>query len=133
MNKVAIITDTHFGVRGESTVWLQAHEKLLKEFFDDIVNNNINTIWMLGDIVDSRKSISSKLIKWIYDNWTKPIIEHGLKVEMIIGNHDTYYRSTNTPNLPFELFSGVNKIRVHVDDPVEIIGPKSIYQDKNLA
>lgn len=125
MNKVAIITDTHFGVRGESSVWLAAHEKMLKEFFDDVVDNNINTIWMLGDIVDSRKSISSKLIKWIYTNWTKPIIDNGLKVELIIGNHDTYYRSTNTPNLPFELFSGVNEINVYVDDPVEIKGPNN--------
>ena len=121
---IAIITDTHFGVRNESAVWLKAHAVMLDKFFKDLDNKGIRKIWMLGDLVDSRKSVSSRLLSWIHQNWTKPIIEREISVEMILGNHDTFYRSTNHPNIPAEIFGSYPEIHVHTDGPVEIRGPK---------
>ena len=118
--KVAIITDTHFGVRNESPIWLEAHAKMLKEFFAQIKANKIKTIWMLGDIVDSRKSVSSKLLAWIKQNWTQPIIDMKLEVHLILGNHDTFYKSTNRPNIPIEIFGHVKNFHIYEHEPVEL-------------
>jgi DNA repair exonuclease SbcCD nuclease subunit len=125
--KVAIITDTHFGVRNESPIWMKAHSMMVQEFFQQVKDRDIHTIWMLGDIVDSRKSISSKMLSWIKTNWTQPIKDLDLEVHQILGNHDTFYRSTNLPNLPSEIFDHVNNIYIYENNPIRLkVGSKYV-------
>jgi len=127
MKKVAIITDTHFGARGEAEIFLEAKAKMLKEFFAFVKKNKITEIWHLGDIVDSRKSMSSKLLRWINTHWTQPIHDLGLTVVIIVGNHDTYYRSLNTPNTVDELYGRDSHFKIVTSDVyVSSIGGNSV-------
>ena len=57
--KVAIITDMHLGVRGDSKVFLDHQEKFFNEvFFPHLDEHNIKTVLDLGDTFDRRKYIN---------------------------------------------------------------------------
>ena len=57
--KICILGDTHFGMRGDS---LEFH-KYYKKFYDNVffpylIENNIDTVFQLGDLFDRRKFIN---------------------------------------------------------------------------
>ena len=57
--KLAIITDTHWGVRNDHIAFLDNNKTFLENtFFPYIENNGIDTVLHLGDLVDRRKYIN---------------------------------------------------------------------------
>jgi len=57
--KVALITDIHFGVRNDNTVFLDHQKRFFEEtFFPSLENEGIDTIINLGDTFDRRKFIN---------------------------------------------------------------------------
>lgn len=102
--KVAIVTDTHFGVRQDSQVFLDnASEFFTEQFFPYIRKHKIPHIIHGGDLFDKRKNINIKTISQVnqfFVNELKDINSnsHKILVNMIAGNHDCYYKSTNSIN-----------------------------------
>ena len=57
--KIAILNDTHFGVRNDSEAFRNYQLRFYNEiFFPYIEKNNITTLIHLGDVVDRRKFIN---------------------------------------------------------------------------
>ena len=57
-NKVALITDTHFGIRKGSQIFHDYYEKFYTEvFFPTLDKYGIDTVIHLGDVFDVRKGI----------------------------------------------------------------------------
>ena len=57
-HKVALITDTHFGVRKGSQIFHDYFEKFYNDtFFSTIDERGIDTVIHLGDVFDVRKGI----------------------------------------------------------------------------
>jgi predicted phosphodiesterase len=57
--KAALITDTHWGVRGDSKQFIDYFDRFYTDvFFPYILSNDVDTIFHLGDIVDRRKFYS---------------------------------------------------------------------------
>lgn len=107
--KAAIITDTHFGVRNDSHIFLDYFEKFYTNiFFPYILKNNIQTIFHLGDIVDRRKFINYVTLKEFKRIFVQPCIDNNIKLVGIVGNHDIPYRNTNEVNAMNELFNNPN-------------------------
>ena len=53
---VAIICDTHYGARGDSTLLLNNQKKFFDGvFFPTLKSKGVGTILHLGDLVDRRK------------------------------------------------------------------------------
>jgi len=102
--KIAIVTDTHFGVRGDTNFMLDYQASFFENtFFPIIKQEKIKTIFHLGDLVDRRKFVNfhtSNRMKRIFVN---PILENNIKVHIIPGNHDVYYKNTNEINALTEL------------------------------
>lgn len=103
--KVALITDTHFGARNDNSAFL----KYFKRFYDDVFfpylkENNINRIIHLGDVVDRRKYINYQTQHIMHETFFKPIIDNQYETDIIIGNHDTYYKNTNKINSMEQLY-----------------------------
>jgi len=62
--KIAIVTDMHIGVRGDSKVFADHQEKFFKEcFFPYLDKHNIKTVFDLGDTFDRRKFINFVSLK----------------------------------------------------------------------
>jgi len=97
--KVAIITDSHYGAKKGSKYLHDYFELFYKNvFFPALEEHGVEAVIHMGDAFDSRKSIDYQSLEWskrvVFDNLKK------YDVHMIIGNHDTYYKSTNSVNSP---------------------------------
>ena len=116
--KVAIITDTHYGAKKGSKHLHDYFELFYKNvFFPALEENNVEAVIHMGDAFDSRKSIDYQSLEW-----SKRVVFDPLKkydVHMIIGNHDTYFKTTNSVNSPELLLQTYSNIRTY-SDPTEV-------------
>ena len=69
-------------------------------FFPYLDEHNIKQIIHLGDYFDRRKYINFASLKANREHFIEPMIERGISMDLIIGNHDTYYKNTNDVNAP---------------------------------
>jgi DNA repair exonuclease SbcCD nuclease subunit len=99
--KVAIITDQHFGARNDSIAFLDFFEKFYDNtFFTVLDSNNITTVLVLGDTFDRRKYVNFYALDRAKKMFFDKLEERGIRVHMLAGNHDTYYKNTNEVNSP---------------------------------
>jgi DNA repair exonuclease SbcCD nuclease subunit len=99
--KVAIITDQHFGARNDSIAFLDFFEKFYDNtFFPALDANGINTVLVLGDTFDRRKYVNFYALDRAKKMFFDKLEERGIRVHMLAGNHDTYYKNTNEVNSP---------------------------------
>lgn len=112
--KTAFITDTHFGVRNNSAIFLKNYEKFYsKTFFPTLVSEGIDTVVHLGDLWEDRKAISPFTFQRTRDMFFDPMKALGIKMHMILGNHDVFYRNSNSINtLEFlnDIYPNINVI-----------------------
>ena len=102
--KIALITDTHFGARNDSLPFNEYFYKFWEEvFFPYIDKHNIKTIIHLGDTMDRRKFVSYKIANDFRTRFIQPIVDRNIDTHIMIGNHDTFYKNTNTINSVAEL------------------------------
>lgn len=120
MAKIALITDTHWGIRGDTPAFYDYFKKSLHEFFFPILREKgIKHIVHLGDVVDRRKYINFLTAHRIRKDFFEPV-EKEFTMDIIIGNHDTFFKNTNEVNSIDELVQGKYKnIRIFAE-PREI-------------
>lgn len=118
--KIALVTDTHFGARNDNT----AFAEYFKQFYDTIFfpylkENNITEIIHLGDVVDRRKYLNYQTAEIMQEAFFDPIINNNYNVNIIIGNHDTYYKNTNKVNSISRLYNSYtgDNIQWHDNKP----------------
>lgn len=97
--KIAILTDTHFGARNDSTHF----DTFFRKFYDDVFfpylqRHQIKTVFHLGDVFDRRKYINFNTLRSCKNYFFEPLNELGADMYVIPGNHDTYYKNTNEVN-----------------------------------
>jgi DNA repair exonuclease SbcCD nuclease subunit len=118
--KVALITDTHIGLRNSSPYFLNKQKQFFEEiFFPTIDQEEIDTVIHLGDVFDKQTNIKFT----VFDEATKfffdEIAKRKLDFHIIVGNHDCPYRNTNTPNAPELLLKRGYDFHVY-DGPTEV-------------
>lgn len=102
--KVAIINDTHCGIRNSSDIFLDNAEKFYNDvFFPTLLERGIRHIIHLGDYFDHRKFINFRALNRNRNHFLKPLRELGITMDIIRGNHDTYYKNTGELNSLKEL------------------------------
>lgn len=102
--KLALISDTHWGVRNDNAAFLDNSKHFLDDvFFPVLQSQGISTVVHLGDLVDRRKYINIQTAKRLREDFLEPISQMGVELHMIAGNHDTYYKNTNSVNALQEL------------------------------
>jgi DNA repair exonuclease SbcCD nuclease subunit len=119
--KVAIITDQHFGARNDSIAFLDFFQKFYDDtFFPALDAAGINTVLILGDTFDRRKYVNFYALDRAKKMFFDKLEERGIRVHMLAGNHDTYYKNTNDVNSPDLLLREYNNIDV-IDSPETIV------------
>ena len=105
--KIALVTDTHWGVRNDNLAFLDYFDKFYDNvFFPELEKREIGTVIHLGDIVDRRKYISYVTLRRMKDNFISKLEKFDTHV--IIGNHDVPYKNSNDINSMQELFDQHN-------------------------
>jgi DNA repair exonuclease SbcCD nuclease subunit len=118
--KVAIITDQHFGARNDSVGFLDFFQKFYDNiFFPTLDERGIDTVLILGDTFDRRKYVNFYALQRAKDMFFNKLAERNIKVHMLAGNHDTYYKNTNDVNSPDLLLREYSNINV-IDKPTTI-------------
>ncbi len=103
--KIALVTDTHFGARNDSTHFLDYFEEFYsKQFFPKLEAEGIKTVVHLGDIVDRRKYINYVTLRRMKDMFIDECEKRGIALHVIVGNHDVPFKDTNEWNSMNELF-----------------------------
>lgn len=113
MTQVAIITDQHFGARGDSPIFLDFYEKFYSEiFFPELIANNIDTLLILGDTFDRRKFINFYSLDRAKKMFFDKLKLYNITVYMLVGNHDVAHKNNNLLNSPELLLNDYDNIHV---------------------
>jgi hypothetical protein len=124
---IAILNDTHAGIRNSSDIFLDYQEKFYGEvFFPYLLKHEIKNILHLGDYYDNRKFINFKALHRNRKMFLAKLREYGITMDIICGNHDTYYKNTNDLNSLKELLG-------HYMNEVNIIHKPTVMQYGSLS
>ena len=94
--KIAIISDTHAGARNSSNIFIDYQKDFYsKIFFPYLERHSITQILHLGDYYDHRKFVNFKVLDSNNRYFLDVLKRRGIKMDIIPGNHDCYYRNTN--------------------------------------
>jgi DNA repair exonuclease SbcCD nuclease subunit len=108
--KIALIADTHWGIRNDSIIIADALKRFLDDtFFPTLRANGIDHVIHLGDLVDRRKYINFNTAKRLREDFLDPLQAYNITMDIIAGNHDVYYKNTNKVNALDELLFGKYK------------------------
>ena len=114
MAKIAMVTDTHAGVRNDNPAFQLYQKRCWEWFFEYIDNHHIRNIIHLGDVYDRRKYVNFMSAKRLREDFFDPLDERGIVAHMIVGNHDMYYKDTHEVNALDEVISGrYDEVFVH--------------------
>ena len=115
--KIAILGDTHFGVKNDSPIFLEAYLKFFEDqFFPYIKKHGIKSVVHLGDVLDRRKYINFNTLSNVRRRFSKWFVQNGVDVHCVIGNHDCYWKNTNDINSVVEIFQDYFKVYEHPKD-----------------
>ena len=118
--KIALITDTHGGVRNDHISFMDNSKLFLDNvFFPLLVKHNIGTIVHLGDLVDRRKYININTANRLRVDFLDKIKDYD--VHIIAGNHDTYFKNTNEVNSIRELVDKKYDFKIYDKHAEEVI------------
>ena len=111
--KILLITDQHFGVRNDNQYFINHYRKFYSKIVIPFIKaSKIDTVIALGDTFDKRRSINFMSLESAKEMWFDPLSEMGVKMHMLVGNHDIYYKNTLRINAPSELLAGYKNINV---------------------
>ena len=97
--KIAILNDTHCGIRNSSEIFLNNAEQFYNDvFFPECEKHGIKQIVHLGDYYDHRKFVNFKALNHNRRIFLDQIRKRGMSMDIIPGNHDTFYKNTNELN-----------------------------------
>lgn len=127
-HKVALITDTHFGIRKGSHVFHDYFKKFYDgTFFQCLSDNNIDTVVHLGDCFDVRKGIDYWSLNWAKDNFFTPLKERGIKLHLIVGNHDIFYKDNLSINSPVLNLAEYDNVTIYDEPTTSRINGTDVY------
>jgi len=123
--KVAILGDTHWGVRNDLPVFYDHFEKFYDWMFGELASAGVQTIFQLGDLFDRRKYINFRTYSESKRIFFDKLEVHGIQLITLLGNHDIFYRESVEVSSPALLLGG-NNIRVVSSPETVSIGDTTI-------
>ena len=125
---MAILTDTHCGIRNSSEVFLDNAEDFYTNiFFPECEKRGVKQILHLGDYYDHRKFVNFKALNQNRRVFLDQLRKNNMTMDIIPGNHDTYYKNTNELNALKECLGHyMNEIHIVMEPTVMQYGSLSM-------
>lgn len=119
--KIALITDCHFGARQSNPIFLENQRKFFQNiFFPKLEEENIDTVFDLGDTFDNRKIVNFDVLYKTREFFFDEMQRRNIKYHAIVGNHTVTYRNTNKVNAMDLLLTGYENFHLYTNEPVEL-------------
>lgn len=97
--KFLLITDTHWGCRGDNISFYDYQKKFLDNvFFRFIEEHKPDAIIHLGDLVDNRRVVNYRTHDRLFEDFLNPLSKIDIEQHWIVGNHDSFYKNTLKSN-----------------------------------
>jgi len=110
--KIAIVGDTHFGMRNDSLHFHNHYKKFYEEvLFPNLMDIGVSTIIQLGDLFDRRKYINFNTLHLSKQYFFNPLKEKGFDLITLLGNHDIFFKNTlevNSTELVLKEFDNIH-------------------------
>jgi DNA repair exonuclease SbcCD nuclease subunit len=111
--KLAIITDQHFGARGDHQIFDAYFQKFYEKVFFPVLDElGIDTVLDLGDTFDRRKFINFLTLNNARSYYFDQLRNRSVNLHLLVGNHCTFYRNTNSVNSPKLLLGDYQNVRI---------------------
>lgn len=136
-NKIAMITDLHFGIRKNSDEFLQSQLRFMQQqFIPELRRRGIKILVFGGDLFDSRISINTKIGNAVLDLFKNDLAD--FDCYLLAGNHDIYYNNTVKVNSIKHLGLLSNVTIIDEITPMDFFGTKFLLvpwqtSDANFA
>ena len=136
--KIAMIADLHFGIKKADPTFMESQLHFFREQFVPELNKaGITTIWILGDVFDTRQTINTMTINKVIELFRDTLKDFNINI--IVGNHDMYL-TTDTGINSLKILDLLPKITVYEQQTVITIDRKKIlvqpwivdYKQENL-
>jgi hypothetical protein len=126
--KIALITDQHLGVRGDSIHFHNYFKRFYDEvFFPYIDAHEITKVVDLGDTFDRRKYVNFDTLKRAREYFFDELYKRGIDYDNIVGNHSVYFKNTNRINSA-DLLLNAYQFNIYTEPTeVELDGLKVLY------
>ena len=126
--KIAVLNDTHTGIRNSSEIFLNNAEDFYNNvFFPECEKQNIKQILHLGDYYDHRKFVNFKALNHNRRVFLDQLRIRGMSMDIIPGNHDTYFKNTNELNSLKECLGHyMNEVNIIMEPKVMSYGSLNI-------
>jgi len=112
--KIAILGDTHHGMRGDSVPFHNLYRKFyLETFFPYLEQNNINVVFQMGDLFDRRKFIGFQTLALSRKYFFDVLRDKNIEFHTLLGNHDIAYKNTLEVNSPQLLLNEYKNIKIY--------------------
>ena len=112
--KIAYLGDTHVGSRNDSLLFNDYFEKFYTNiFFPYLKKEKIKTIIILGDVLCRRKYVNFRILNAVKKYLFGPLNDYNTHI--LLGNHDTYFKNTNSINSPELLLGEFDNIKIYSD------------------
>lgn len=120
MSKIAIINDSHHGVKNGSDIFLDYSARFYENtFFPYLLKHGIKKIIHLGDYFEHRKYVNFKVLNSNYRTFISKLEEYGIHMDIIPGNHCVYFKNTNELNSLHEILRQYDCITIY-DKPTTV-------------
>jgi DNA repair exonuclease SbcCD nuclease subunit len=118
--KIAILNDTHCGIRNSSQIFLDNSADFYKNvFFPECEKHGVTQIVHLGDYYDNRKVVNIKALNHNRKHFLNEMRKRGMTMDIVPGNHDTYFKNTNDMNSLKELLGHfMNEVNIIMEPTV---------------
>lgn len=131
-SKLVILGDPHWGARNNSLVFIEYFREFYSNQLLPYLIENKDTIAgliILGDVYDHRLHSNHKVIKASREIFFDPLDEIGIQSYVLVGNHDTTFRSTlsvNSIDLLLSHYKNLNIIstpqtKIICDEPIALL------------
>jgi len=125
---IFFISDLHAGVHANSSEWMEIQESYFNEYLIPLLKNNMepdDILVILGDIFESQQLLNVKVLNIVLGIIKK--LSDFIPVHIILGNHDTYLKSTNDIN-SIKIFNNINNVFIYESpEEVEISKKKFLF------
>lgn len=122
--RIFLLSDLHFGVRGNSLEWLNNQLYFFEEFYFPFLKENVkegDIFFMLGDWFDNRQLLDINIMNKAIDIIFK--ISQIMPVYLMTGNHDIYKKHDTDVN-SLAAFRFIPNVTIF-EDPVIVTNGKS--------